>query len=175
MLPEIKKILYTTNLDQNTRSVLQFAVSLAKALNAKLFLLHVVEPLSHSGSFLIEAYMSTEMVQQAEEITKQLRQETSQRVLDKIKSRVERFSVEELGATPEQLDFIGDIKVVSGSPAETIVQEAEDQDMDLIIVGSQAGSSLKAAFLGSTARRVTLMSKKPVLAVPMQETAVWGD
>lgn len=102
--------------------------------------------------------------------------ETSQHVLDKIKSRVERFCAEELGATPEeQSQFFGDILVVSGSPAEMIVQEAEDRGVDLIIVGSRIGTTLKSALLGSTARKVTNMSRKPVLVVPMSETETWGD
>jgi nucleotide-binding universal stress UspA family protein len=175
MLPEIKKILYTTNLGNGTRPVFRYALSLARSHNAKLFLLHVVEPLSMSGSFLIEAYMSKAMADQAEGMAKKLREETSEHVLDKIKGRVERIFKEELGATPEELGLIGGIRVLSGSPAEMIVQEARDQDMDLIVVGSQAHSSLTSALLGSTARKVTLMSDKPVLLVPMRETDGWGD
>ncbi len=174
MLPEIKKILYTTNLGESTRPVLKFAVSLAKKHEAQLYLLHVVEPLSDSGSFLIEAYLSEEMAQQAKEMTEKMRKQTSQYVLDKIKSRVERFCAEELGATPEQAHFFGDIRVVSGSPADMIVQEAENLGVDLIIVGSYTSSALKNALLGSTARKVTHMSRKPVLVVPMPETETWG-
>ena len=172
MLPEIKKILYTTNLGESTRPVLKFAVSLAKKHDAKLYLLHVVKPFSESDSFLIEAYLSEEMMQQASKMLK----DTSQHVLDKIKSRVERFCAEELGGTPEeQSQFFGDILVVSGSPAEMIVQEAEDRGVDLIIVGSHIGTTLKSALLGSTARKVTNISRKPVLVVPMSETEIWGD
>ena len=115
------------------------------------------------------------MAHQAEELVAKMRQETSQRVLNKIKSRVERFCAEDLGATFEQSQFFGDIKVVSGSPAETIVREAENLEVDLIIVGSHTGTSLKRAFLGSTARKVTHLSRKPVLVVPMPETETWGD
>ncbi len=175
MLPEINKILYTTNLGDGTRPVFRFALSLARTHNAKLFLLHVVEPLSMSGSFLIEAYMSKAMADQAESVSRKLREETSEHVLDKIKSRLERVFKEELGVTPEELGLIGDIKVLSGSPAEVIVREARDQDMDVIVVGSQAHSSLKSALLGSTARKITLMSDKPVLLVPMRATEGWGD
>jgi nucleotide-binding universal stress UspA family protein len=175
MLPEIKKILYTTNLGESTRPVLKFAVSLAKKHDAKLYLLHVVEPVSDSGSFLIEAYLSEEMAQQAQEMAAKMRKETSQHVLDKIKSRVERFCAEEFDATSEQSQFFGDIRVVSGSPAETIVREGEDLGVDLIIVGSHTGTTLKSALLGSTARKVTHLSRKPVLVVPMPETETWGD
>jgi nucleotide-binding universal stress UspA family protein len=124
---------------------------------------------------MIEAYLSHEMAEKAEQLTKDLRAEMSQQVLDKIKARVERFCSEELGATPDELDFMGDISVVSGSPAEVIVREAETRAMDLIVVGGHT-STLRDALLGSTARKVTLMSHdKPVLIVPMSKEASWED
>ncbi len=104
---------------------------------------------------------------------REMRQQTSQQVLDKIKNRVERFCAEELGTTSEQAHFFKELRVVSGSPAETIVQEAENCGADLIIVGSDNSSSLKNTLLGSTARKVTHMSRKPVLVVPMSETETW--
>jgi nucleotide-binding universal stress UspA family protein len=175
MLPEIKKILYTTNLSDGTRPVLRFAIGLAKTHQAKLHLLHVIEPLSDSGRLLIETYMSKEVADQAEELGRTLHEESSRQLLAKMESRVHRFCEEELGASPNQLDFFGDVKIVSGSPAEVIVHEAESRAMDLIVVGSHTGSSFKTALLGSTARRVTLMSSKPVLLVPMAKASSWGD
>ena len=176
MLPDIQTILYTTNLGEGTRPVVRFAVSLAKKLGARLYLLHVVEPLSDSNSFLIEAYLSAEMESKAKEFAAKMREEASQHVLDKIKGRVEQFCTEDFDATPEQqCQLFQDIRVVSGPPAETIVREAEDLDVDLIIVGGHAGFSLKSAILGSTARKVTHLSKKPVLVVPMLEEETWDS
>lgn len=175
MLPEIKKILYTTDLGESTRPVLQFAVSLAKKHDAKLYLLHVVEPISDSGSFLVEAYLSEETEQKAKELATKMREKTSRHVLDKIKSRVERFGTEDLDAMPgQQSQLFSDIRVVSGSPAEVIVREADALDVDLIIVGSHSGFTLKGAILGSTARKVTHLSRKPLLLVPMPEAETWG-
>jgi nucleotide-binding universal stress UspA family protein len=174
MLPEIKTILYTTDLGEGTRPVVQFAVSLAKKLDARLYLLHVVKPLSDSDSLLIEAYLSEETEHKAEELTAKMREEASKQVLDKIKSRVERFCTEDFDATLEQRQqFLNDIRVISGPPAETIVKEAEELDVDLIIVGTHTDFSLKRAFLGSTARKVTHLSHKPVLVIPMAETESW--
>jgi len=176
MLPEIKKILYTTNLGEGTRPVVQFAASLAKKLDAELYLLHVVEPLSESNSFLIEAYLSEETEHKTKKLMAKMREDASKQVLDKIKNRVERFCAEDFDATPQQRQrLMDDIRVVSGPPAETIVREAEELDVDLIIVGAHAGFSLKRALLGSTARKVTHLSKRPVLVVPMAETETWSQ
>lgn len=175
MLPEIKQILYTTDLGDDTRPAFLYAVSLAKTHNAKLILLHVVEPITDSGRFLIEAYMSKEMAQQMEDITAKFRANASQQVLDKIKNRVKQFCTEELGITYAELDFISDIEVLTGSTAEVIVREAEKRNVDLIVIGSHAGSTLKTSWLGSTARKVTLVSKIPVLVVPIRKDGTWRD
>jgi nucleotide-binding universal stress UspA family protein len=168
MLPEIKKILYTTNLHDDTRSVLRFAVSLAKRHGAKLTLLHVVQPLSDAGRFMVEAYLSEAMADQ-------LRTDVPQHVLDKIRSRLERFCTDELKTSLDQLDFIGEIKVIPGTPSEVIAREAEALGVDLIVAGRGYGSALRHLFLGSTAHRVTLISRKPVLIVPVLEETSWGD
>lgn len=168
MLPEIKSILYTTNLHDDTRPILRFAVSLAKAHNAKLTLLHVVQPLSDASRFMVEAYLS-------EAMAKQLRDEVPQHVLDKIMGRLERFCTEELNTSLDQLDFIRGIKVLPGTPSEVIAREAEVLGVDLIVAGRGRGPALRHLFLGSTAHRVTLISRKPVLIVPVLEGASWGD
>ena len=60
MSPQIKTILYTTALSPYTRPVLRFAVGLANQYNAKIILLHVVEPLSSSVRFLMDNYLPAE-------------------------------------------------------------------------------------------------------------------
>ena len=168
MLPEINKILYTTNLHDDTRPVLRFAVSLAKTHNAKLTLLHVVEPLSDASRFMVEAYLS-------ESMTAQLRSDVPQHVLDKIHRRLERFCTEELNTNLDQLDFIEEVKVIPGTPSEVIAREAEVLGVDLIIAGRGRGSTLRHFFLGSTAQRIILISRKPVLIVPVLEGTSWDD
>ena len=58
MLPQIKTILYTTALGSHTRPVFRYAVGLAQQHNARIVLLHVVEPLNNSIRFLMESYLS---------------------------------------------------------------------------------------------------------------------
>ena len=46
MIPEIKNILYATDLSENARYAFGYAVSLANRCDAKITVLHVVEELS---------------------------------------------------------------------------------------------------------------------------------
>lgn len=160
MSPQIKTILYTTALSSYTRPVLRFTVGLARQHNAKIVLLHVVEPLNNSVRFLMESYLSPEKAEQ-------LHREATSGILEKFHKRLETFCAEELGTTLEQTQVISEIRVVSGVPYEAILHEADRCNADLIVMGTHAGSSsLRVDFLGSTTRRLTLLSKRPVLIVP---------
>lgn len=165
MTTQIKTILYTTALSDYTRPVLRFTVDLAKQHNASIVLLHVAEPLSNSVKFLMENYLSPEKAAE-------LHHEATNGILEKFHRRLETFCAEELGSTLEQTRVISEIRVVSGIPHEAILREADRCSADLIVMGTHAGSGgLGAGFLGSTTRRVTLMSKRPILIVPFVQAA----
>ena len=163
MFPQIKTILYTTALGPHTRPVFRFAVSLAKQHDARIVLLHVVEPLSNSVRFLLDNYLSPDKANE-------LHHEATRGVLDKFHQRLDAFCAEELGSTLEQTMMIAEIRVISGIPHEVILHEADRCNADLIVMGTHTGSSLRTDFLGSTSRRLTLMSKRPVLIVPVADS-----
>lgn len=163
MLPQIKTILYTTALGSHTRPVFRFTVGLARQHNARIVLLHVAEPLNNSVRFLMESYLSPEKAQQ-------LHQEATTGILQKFHQRLESFCKEEFGATLEQTEVLSEIRVLSGVPYEVILHEADRCAADLIVMGVHSGGSRRMEFLGSTTRRVTLLSKRPVLIVPVADT-----
>lgn len=164
MLPQIKTILYTTALGSHTRPVFRFAVGLARQHNARIVLLHVVEPLNNSVRFLMESYLSPEKAQE-------LHHEATRGVLEKFHKRLEAFCAEELGATLEQTEVISEIRVISGVPYEVILREADRCEADLIVMGAHTGGVRRVDFLGSTTRRLTLLSKRPVLVVPVTDSS----
>jgi nucleotide-binding universal stress UspA family protein len=163
MFPQIKTILYTTALGSHTRPVFHFTVGLAKQHGARIVLLHVVEPLNNSVRFLLDSYLPSDIVEN-------LREQTTHGILEKFHKRLEQFCADELGSTLEQTAVISEIRVVSGFPSETILQEADKLNADLIVMGTHTGFKLRTDLLGSTSRRVTLLSKRPVLIVPVADT-----
>ncbi|PIE83067.1 MAG: universal stress protein UspA [Candidatus Contendobacter odensis] len=170
MLPKIHTILYTTALGKHTRPVFRFAVSLAQQHNAKIILLNVAEPLSNSVRFLMENYLGTK---KAEE----LRHEANSGILEKIHSRLEAFCKKELDATLTETEIISEIRVTCGTPCEVILEEADRCNADLIVMGTHTHSDIYSHLLGSTARRVTLLSKRPVLIIPIvdNEGTQWNE
>ena len=65
---------------------------------------------------------------------------------------------EEVGVEVESL-------VLEGKPAEKIVEYAEENDIDLIVMGTMGKSGLDRILLGSVAERVVRISHTPVLVV----------
>ena len=56
-------------------------------------------------------------------------------------------------------------QLLEGRPSSTIVDEAENNDMDLIVIGSRGLGGITGWILGSTSRRVVESCTKPVLII----------
>ncbi len=162
MHPDIKTILYATDLGDHMRPVFRFALEIAKKHGAKITMLHVAAPLSSEVRFALNAYMP-------ELGTKAAIQDGMAKALEKMHKRLDEFCQEELKQSPEDCELIETVRVVSGRPAETITRQAQELNTDLIVVGTHTDPSFGAELLGSTARKVTQLSKTPVLVVPVKQ------
>ena len=59
-----------------------------------------------------------------------------------------------------------DRRVVVGFPAERLADLADDEDAELIVVGSRGRGRFKTAFLGSVSNSLVGVARCPVLIVP---------
>lgn len=158
MLPEIKKLLYVTDLSENSRYAFSYAASIANRYGAGVTILHVMEAMSPSASAQIAIYIGNE---EWAEIEKRNKQE----VMDTIKTRLEDFCSEASSELPE-CPFITDATLVKeGNASEVILDDAHNGDFDLVVMGTHGHSAFVDAMMGGTARRVLRRCKKPVLAV----------
>jgi nucleotide-binding universal stress UspA family protein len=57
-------------------------------------------------------------------------------------------------------------RVIAGFPAERLADLADDEDAELIVVGSRGRGRFKAAFLGSVSSSLVGVARCPVLIVP---------
>ena len=57
-------------------------------------------------------------------------------------------------------------RVAIGHPAEQLAELADEEDADLIVVGSRGRGAFKAAFLGSVSYNLVGVARCPVLIVP---------
>ncbi|BFM16090.1 universal stress protein [Maricurvus nonylphenolicus] len=140
-MAKYQHILVALDLSEESDQVLQQAIELATNSGAKLSLAHVIEPLTFAYGGDIPVDLT--------EVQEQL-QVQAQEQLDKIVSNIT------IGTHNQH--------VVIGQPAAEIHRLAEEEDCDLVVVGSHGRRGL-ALLLGSTANGVLHGAKCDVLAV----------
>lgn len=158
-IPEIKTILYATDLGRNMRPVFRHAIGLAQHLSANIIMLHVVEPLGSTGEAVLSAYLPGKKAEQLE-------RDGMKKILKQMKTRLENFCQEELSLCEKSSSMVKEILVTTGRPADRIPQQAEKHNADMIVMGSWSDGFIGHGLLGSTARHVTQISHLPVLVVP---------
>ncbi len=111
---------------------------MAQKRNAKIIILHVIEPMSP----LISGYI-------AEDTIVKIQRQNVKEAVEEIKKRLQDFcrSVEEkMGPC---LELVSDILVPLGHPVNEILSVAEKEGCDLIVLGSHGKEFLEHTFLGS--------------------------
>ena len=157
-IPEIKRILYATDLSENARYAFSYAMSLANRYGAGITILHVLEDISPFADSLVINIVG-------EKKWKELRESGEQGVLDTIKERLQNFCEEVSKDLPECPFITDEIVVKIGNPADEIMDLIETGDHDLVVMGAHGHGFLGSAMMGSISRRVVRHSKKPVLVI----------
>lgn len=158
MLPQIKTILYTTDLGPDAPYVFRYALSLARQYEAKIVAVHAMEPLTQFGKRLVEQYISHENV---EEIHSKARES----VRDGIRQRIEQLCTKECNNATSCSNAVSSLHVVDGYPVQVILEKAKEFSADLIVMGEHGHSGVEEAFMGSTTRKVLHNASQPVLVV----------
>ncbi len=158
-IPEYRTILYATDLGKHTRPVFRHAVSLAKRFDARIVMLHVVEPIGSTGQAVIDTFLSDNTL-------KKIEKEGMRDILNRMKQRLHAFCEEEHGICQTESDIVSEVEVVVGHPSEQILRLAQAHDADLIVMGSCTHSLFGRAVMGSTARQVSNHARIPLLCIP---------
>ena len=160
MIPEIKSILYCTDLSENSSSAFRYAVAIAKTTGASIHVMHVLERLSEDAVITLRAFLQDDKQREAAIYE---RARTAKEMLDK---RQETFwsQVEESDQSLKEL--VKSVEVVESYPAEAILKRSRERKCDLIVMGGHdRGASHH--FLGSVAKSVLRRSDIPVLVAPI--------
>jgi nucleotide-binding universal stress UspA family protein len=158
MIPEIKKILYATDLSENARYAFDYAISIADHYDAKITIFHVLEELQADKTSIVANVIGKER-------WKDLRKKNEQKVIETIKARLEKFCDEVANKIPKCRVFMDEMTVKIGHPANEILTEANNAPYDMVIMGTHGMGMLEEVVMGSTARRVVRRCKKPVLTI----------
>ena len=158
MIPDIKKILYTTDFSDNARHAFGYAVSLASRYGAGITFLNVLEDMSpYRDSLMINVL--------GQDKWDELLRNNREKLLERAKESIKSFC-DEVSAQAPSCPFIADEIVVKiGEPVEEIMELMESSNCDLVVMGAHGHGTFADKFIGSTSRRVLMKCKKPVLIV----------
>lgn len=140
----IKKILCPVDFSEVSHNAIRYAKEFACAMGAELILLHVVEPIT----------MTAETVPYVSEA------ELERNAKDELAALVQKECPRTLSVKP---------LVKIGIAPDTIIKVAEQEDADILIMGSHGRTGLTRLLLGSVTEAVMRRAKLPILIVKQEE------
>lgn len=138
----IKKILVPTDFTVYSDHAIEYAIMVARNFEAKIMLVHVIEPMAYSVTDtiqIIDHYTALKTV--AGPILKNLQNKLLKKGLEV------------------------DTLLLDGTPYLEIVKRSRQAGIDLIIMGTHGRTGIKHVLMGSVAERVVRMAPCPVLTV----------
>lgn len=160
MLPKIKRILYATDLSPNSKYACGYAINLAIQHDARLIILHVLEPVSAAVRVHMESYLDAERM-------RNLFDEKITYTIELIEKRLKTFCEKELADDHKAADRVQSIEVCEGFPPDEILEKADKLQCDAIVMGTHGKGIITNTFLGSTAKRVLRRTRKPIFIIPL--------
>ncbi len=143
----MKKILVPVDFSKPAENALRVASELSKKNNAELYVLHVVE--------MAETLFGTEQFNVNDE-----------QIIFFLKMAKKRFSKFLQKPYLEGLKVIDRVEV--GSPTMGINEIVDEENIDLLVMGSNGASGLDEILIGSNTEKVVRHSKVPVLVVKQE-------
>jgi nucleotide-binding universal stress UspA family protein len=155
MITQIKKILYATDLSKNSSHAFLYAADLAKRHDARIVILHAIEPIPPYA----EAYTG---------MTDENKKKQQEETIEDIKKHLLSFCKKaEAQIGPPCVELVSKILVPRGHPPEEILNAANDEGCDVIVLGTHGKGFLAHTFLGSVSNAVLHRTRKPVFIIPL--------
>lgn len=165
MIPKIKKILYATDLSKNSSYAFLYAIDMAKKHDAKIIILHAVEPTPAYA----EVYGA---------MTDEFKKKQLEEMIESMKKHLQGFcNKAEAQIGSPCVELVSKILVPVGHPPETILNAADEEGCDSIVLGTHGKGFLSHTFLGSVSKAVLHRTRKPVFIIPLpsEKTALDWD
>ncbi len=169
MKPEIKRILFASDLSETARRTFAHAVTLAVHHGAVIVILHVMESLAPGTEERVAASFGETLYSELKSRkSRTARDMLIHKKVDAVRARdALRGMCEASDASGADVSaIVADIVIVEGDAAEEILSFAHRNTCDLIVMGMRRRKRFAGAFAGSTVRRVMRRTDTPVLIVP---------
>lgn len=130
----------------HSRAALRVAAELAQRLGRRLIVAYVTRPAQVVPAAPIGLVPGTSVMQTDAELR------LGERLLEQIALEEELYDAER--------------RALTGIAAERLADLADEEDAELLVVGSRGRGAFKAAFLGSVSNQLVGLARCPVVVVP---------
>lgn len=155
-----EKILVAYDGTEQAKKALETAIKFAKVFNSKIHLLTVIPELI-IPVFPDEGYGVGYPTIPVKGVKKDITDYSDK--AEEIYGKILNLAFEEAVENHPEVEVIP--KLSEGRPSTVIVEMAETEDVDLIIMGSRGLGSVRGIILGSTSRRVVDTCERPIMIV----------
>ncbi len=142
---QIRRILFATDFSEGSSHALPYATDIARQYGAKLFLVHVIYDVAKSAGWYVPHVSIDEIYHDMEK---------------RAKAELEKSINEDLRDLKD-VEYV----VLKGIPYEEIAKFAEDNKIDLVVLGTHGRRGIDRMLFGSTAEQVVRNAPCPVLSV----------
>jgi nucleotide-binding universal stress UspA family protein len=138
-----RNIVIATDGSENSRNAIYGGIEIAKISGATVYAIHVVDTLS----------VVSDIWTAGKELIHDMMIRDGNKILSETRKMIEDSGVE-----------VKDV-LLNGHPGEEIIKFAEENNMDLIVMGTLGATGLEKFLMGSVAEKVVRHSKVPVMVV----------
>jgi nucleotide-binding universal stress UspA family protein len=140
-----KKIMIPTDGSEHSKRAAEHAMWIADSCGADILVLNIFETSS------LNPIRSRELKKDMKKLWAEDAQETLKGVLKVLNSN--------------GMDLKVDSQIKEGQPAEKILETIDEENVDLVVIGSSGKHALDRFFIGSVAEKVVRSSKSPVMVI----------
>ena len=140
------KLLVAVDLSESTQTIVEKVEEISKEYPAKVWILHNAEPEPDFVEFKVDPLAARE------NLAKKFHNEHRQ--IQEIANRLRKAGLEATAL------------LVHGATVETILKEASDLDVDMIVVGTHGRGAMYQLLVGSVSEGILRKSRYPVLVIP---------
>ena len=140
------KLLVAVDLSESTQTIVEKVEEMNKEYPAKVWILHNAEPEPDFVEFKVDPLAARET------LAKKFHNEHRQ--IQEIANRLRKAGLDATAL------------LVHGATVETILKEASDLDVDMIVVGTHGRGAMYQLLVGSVSEGILHKSRYPVLVIP---------
>ena len=149
--PKYKKLLFCTDFSENADYAFKFAYGVAKRDEGLLYILHVLP--DNPNQAYIDGFIGQEDLEKIQKnIEEDLVNNYKERYAKKIEGEIEFETVTK-----------------SGRADKEILEFAEKEKVDLIVMGTHGRTGIEHVFFGSVAEKVLRRSPIPIFVIPSKK------